>query len=292
MERATKHVIAAIIVVVALIFISIGSLVHSSGVSPPFTTVDSQSMQHGIGSQIGIIDTGDLMVVRSPSKVTINSYVEGYQNGYRAFGDYGDVIVYERGEGKNPVIHRAILYLEYNEDGTWDAPSLAGYPSDLWYATKGDGCNSLSGTLTLRNMRYTHTLDVSLDLDKLADDTPWSGYVTMGDNNTMLDQSIGISDGPVQHNRIRSVAWIEVPWLGAVKMTFAGKGTILDQQVPNTIPNLAAMCVMLLFVLIGANFLADSRIYRRERRRLIELMPPTPLFPLEPDHDIDESKKI
>lgn len=285
MERDTRNMLIVVIVVIAAVFAAFGGLVSSSGVSPPFTTVDSQSMQHGVGSQIGIIDTGDLMVVKSPDKVSILSYVEGYQSGHSSFGNYGDVIIYERGGGKNPVIHRAILYLEYNGNSTWAAPSLAGYPSELWYSTGGGDYNNLSGVLTMRDLRYTHALDVNLNLDDLAENTPWSGYITMGDNNTLFDQSIGISDGPVKIDGIKSVAWIEVPWLGSVKMLLAGKGSVLDQQVPNTIPSMAAVCVAIIFMFIGFNFLLDHRIYSAEGRALKKKETPTPPFPLEHENE-------
>ena len=61
-----------------------------------------------------------MVLVKDKNKCDIISYVEGSQTGYSTFGDYGNVIVYYRDSG-NPVIHRAFLWLDYN-NGIWSAP--------------------------------------------------------------------------------------------------------------------------------------------------------------------------
>ena len=79
-------------------------MVIHSGFGTPFSVVMSESMQHDdTRSQIGCIDTGDVVIVQSPEKADIVSYVEGTITGYSTFGDYGSVIIYERGNGHNPV---------------------------------------------------------------------------------------------------------------------------------------------------------------------------------------------
>jgi signal peptidase len=122
MRTEDRNTIIVIVIAVVIIIGGWAVISVSSGVKPPFTVVESHSMQHCSNtdheSEIGIIDTGDLILVKNPDKTDITSYVEGYQNGYEQFGDYGDVIVYKRPSG-NPVIHRAFIWLNYNGDGTW-----------------------------------------------------------------------------------------------------------------------------------------------------------------------------
>lgn len=160
MKKDTRNFVIVLAVLVAILVGGNIAVRESSGVDPPFTVVESQSMQHGNGSEIGIIDTGDMVLVKSPSKTDIVSYVEGYHSGYRSFGEYGSVIVYERSVG-NPVIHRAILWLESNGDGTWSAESLKYYTDDgsetgtsMWSCGLYNDYLNMSGTLTLYDVGY------------------------------------------------------------------------------------------------------------------------------------------
>ncbi len=127
MNKEIRNLIIAVVAIIAVIGGGWAVISTSSGVSPPFTVVESYSMQHcqenDKHSEVGIIDTGDMILVKNKDKVKIQSYVEGTQTGYKSFGDYGNVIVYYR-DGQNPVIHRAFLWLDYNGDGTWSAPAL------------------------------------------------------------------------------------------------------------------------------------------------------------------------
>ncbi|MDR2846496.1 MAG: S26 family signal peptidase [Candidatus Methanoplasma sp.] len=282
MERETKHAIVLFVALIAVVVLILGGVSHASGLNPPFTTVNSWSMQHGEESQLGVIDTGDMVLVKSPDKVDIVSYVEGSQTGYSKFGDYGDVIIYKRGADQNPVIHRAILYLEYNGNGTWNAPALKDFPGDRWSSSGGTGYNNLSGTLTISGLRYTHNINASLNLDKLAEENSHSGYVTMGDYNTAFDQSAGITAGLIENERIKSVAWIEVPWVGSIKMLWTDNASALDTMVPNSVPSLAVSLISIVFVLLALSFVYDHRTYVRIRKELEkDKMTPTPSFPLE-----------
>ncbi|MCL2148890.1 MAG: S26 family signal peptidase [Methanomassiliicoccaceae archaeon] len=283
MEKDTKHaamvVIAAAMVVVA-VFVGIS---QASGVSPFQTVVESGSMQRGIGSQIGVIDTGDVVILKDKERVEIRTFVDGYKIGYEKFGNYGDVIIYSRDIG-NPVIHRAILWLDYNGDGTWSAPSLEGYPAELWSCTGGDGYDRMWGTLYLKNMGYSGTVNANLDLDRLMRTSTTSGYLTMGDNNFGFDQPSGVSgvSGLISLDQINSVGWFEIPWIGSFKMILRGDVDTLDRLVPNTIPSLAAAFLLVIFLIVGVSFLFDHRFYRKCKRELYEEMyAPAPLFPVE-----------
>ena len=276
MEKDTKHTIATIAAVVAVIaVVFIGLFISSGSHLPQTTVVESESMQHGTGSQIGIIDTADMIILKGMDRATVTSFVEGYQTGYQAFGSYGDVIVYSRGANLNPVIHRAILWLDYNEEsGTWSAPSLAGFPSEFWSATGSEDYNDLSGTLHLKNMGYAGNVDASLNLDRLKDIYPHSGYITMGDNNTVFDQPSNITGvhGLITVEDIKSVAWIEIPWVGVFRMMLNDRMDVVDRTVPNTIPSLVASVLLVVFMLIGISFLLDKRYYGKYKKSLVEEM--------------------
>ncbi|MDR3075255.1 MAG: S26 family signal peptidase [Candidatus Methanoplasma sp.] len=286
MDKSTKHAIVIMAVAVAVIVAAFVGISKASGVSPFQTVVESGSMQHGIGSQIGVIDTGDMVVVKNKDSMVIQSFIDGYKTGYERFGNYGDVIIYNRGPDLNPVIHRAILWLDYNGNGTWSAPSLEGYPRELWLCSgspDGDYMN-LSGTLTLKNIGYVDTPDASINLDTLAAGSPTDGYLTKGDNNSRFDQPSSLAgvNGLISYDRIKSVAWFEIPWAGTFKMVFNGKTNIIDYWVPNTIPCIAASALLWIFLIVSISFLYDYRYYQKIKEELREEMnAPTPLFPVE-----------
>ena len=284
MERENRNIVIVLIavaIVAASVFIGIPAM---SGVSPPQTVVESHSMQHGGNSQIGVIDTGDIVLVKDKNKTNITSFVDGYKSGYSSFGLYGDVIIYEReGEGNN-IIHRAILWLDYNGNGTWSAPSLIGYPSDLWRCDNSTDPMSLSGKLFLKNMSYRGS-EYFIDLnDSRLSGT--SGYLTLGDNNIGFDQYEGkISNKLVSEERIVSVAWIEIPWLGAIKILISGEDrqkSELKDWASNSVPCLAISFIAFIFLLVGINFIWNHIDNIHYRKKLNEkLNAPTPLFPLE-----------
>ena len=245
--------------------------------SRPLTVVESYSMQHSDDtSYLGIIDTGDMAVMVNPDKKSVTTYVEGYQNGYSKFGAYGDVIIYHRSTG-NPVIHRAILWLDY-KDGKWSAPALRDYPADLW---ENEGTwNDLYGVLTLKKLPYKdRTLDVSTDLDRLTlDINCTSGYLTKGDKNEYFDQNSSIHLLPVKKSELKAIAGIEIPWLGCIKLLVKDKNTWM-------IPENSKVCLWMLFIdiivfiiLISVTF---EYYYNMKRRRA-----PTPPFPLEDEKGV------
>jgi len=286
-DKDVKHAVIVVIAAVIIVAVAFVGVSTASGVSPFQTVIESGSMQHGIGSEIGIIDTGDVVILKSKDKVDIRTFVDGYKTGYKKFGNYGDVIIYGRDTG-NPIIHRAILWLDYNGDGTWSAPSLKDYPSDLWSCASGDDYNKLSGWLSLTNMGYTNTIYAALDLNTLVSVKPASGYITMGDNNPGFDQPASVSgvNGLISYEQIRSVAWIEVPWVGAFKMILNDNKDALERWVPNTIPNLTAASLLVLFLIIGISFLFDYRFFWKYRKEMNEeLYAPAPLFPVEDEDD-------
>jgi signal peptidase len=269
MKKGTVAAVAVIAVIAASLIGLRFWVYDASGVDPPFTVVVSQSMQHSDDSEVGIIDTGDMVLLRSTDKHDPVTYVEGYASGYEKFGEYGDVIVYER-EGQNQVIHRAILYLEYNGDGTFTGVGLEDYVDEngdpLWSCTSGNDPNNLSGTLTLNDIgAFGKT--VTVNLTEFAADGS-SGYLTMGDNegNYTVDQLLGIADGLVTDDLVKGTAWVEIPWVGAVKLILNGDDANLRSYAPSSIWYLAASIVSFVLVIVAVGYLIDVLNGRRTFR--------------------------
>ncbi len=248
MNRGNKILIGAVGIIVLLIIGGYAGLHFVSGLDSPLSVVMSSSMQHdNYESQIGVIDTGDVMIIQDPTKADIQSYVEGTISGYKSFGDYGSVIIYERGDDVNPVIHRAIIWLEYNGNGTWSAPSLQNYQGD-WSCSQSKDFRKLSGTLTFEDITQARKT-VSINLNSLGKQ---SGYLTMGDNpetNKYFDQDAGIISHPVGTDDLRAVAIGELPWLGVIKVYMTESKRAFLEHVPNSINSLV-MLFVLIFALI------------------------------------------
>ena len=258
MDKDTKDIICVAVVAFLIIVMTTVSLMAYSGLSSPLTVVESNSMQHSKDtSSIGIIDTGDMIVMVSPDKVSVTTYVEGYKTGYQKFGLYGDVIIYKRSNGQNPVIHRAIVELIYNGDNTWSAPSLKDYSTDYWDNSGSHNWKSMTGFFTMYNLGW-RGLSATINLDDLP---KHSGYLTNGDNNilsetkTYFDQSTTIAGslGLIQDKDIKAVAGLEIPWLGCIKLELNGKNV-------NMIPQNSMPCLLVAFIDVVIFFIMLSLI--------------------------------
>jgi signal peptidase len=285
-NKETRNLIIVLAVAVMLLLGGYLGLKSYSGVQPPFTVINSGSMMHSSDSKIGIIDTGDMLVVRDPDKEGICTYVEGSKNGYTSFGEYGDVIVYKK--PNQNIIHRAMIEIELTSKTStsciWHIPSLDGF--DKWTVTNSssyaegseykDACwNPDTCEITLDSSRsgwyfwltdvgYAH-VNVPINLYDLAKhtDTGATGYLTKGDNgttNTRFDQTSGIfQDTIVQKDIIKSVAIFEVPWLGAIKLYLNGNGS----RVPS---NTTVDLFLTIFAIIAFIVLIDVLINYASRR--------------------------
>ena len=236
-----------------------------AGMWPPVYVVESASMQHSDErSYIGTIDTGDLVIVQSSDGSDVRTYVEGYLDGHRTFGDYGDVIIYER-YGRSdytPIIHRAMLRLEYNStSSSFDVPSLAALPEDKWgngLLEEGRWWN-LTEVVEIYDVGYRSAVlnvDLSELLDYYADrNLDHGGIITMGDHNIMFTggQYVGIYDQstsaicrePVMDEWIVGEAKAELPWLGLIKLWVSG-------NMPASTPDNSKTSIVVVLALIVA----------------------------------------
>lgn len=274
MNGAVRQYLTAAAAVITVVAVIVGGLALYSGMYPPFSVVNSGSMQHSDDSSIGTIDTGDMVIVQSPDKKDIVTYVEGSVSGYSKFGEYGDVIIYQ--EGNRSIIHRAMLELTLKSSSLheWYVPSLIGY--DDWNiinsngdSIKGTSWNEETGYLTIRdpyarlvltNIGYSDA-ECSVNLWNLGSkmNDGESGYLTKGDNgetNSNFDQSTGITDSLVTDDRIEAIAGIEIPWLGSVKMLVSGNG---DDVPANSIVCLSVSIVVIVALIFAVSWFFEKR---------------------------------
>jgi signal peptidase I len=216
---------------------------------PPIYVVESMSMQHGTQDQVGLINTGDLVLAQQIPNASIQPYLIAMERGYMTYGEYGDVLLYHpNGEtGVAPIIHRSLLFLVYYPgNDTYSAPDLTGltcgpgtvFDYTLSGPTSRNGCGttdlSRADTLTLHGIGWQSTnVQVSMNSGVLG---THSGFLTMGDNNFepgnygqgICDQMGGISS-LVEPGWVVGVARGMIPWFGALKLALDGN----DTEVPS-----------------------------------------------------------
>jgi signal peptidase len=238
-----------------------------TGKWPPLVVVESNSMMHGEEnlSHIGVIDTGDLVLVKKVDSVNdIETYVDGYVSGHKTYGDYGDVIVYkvDGEDSPTPIIHRTIVYLEVNPDGvSYTVDALRDLPSDKWSVSgSGDTWDHLTSTLTIREVGYSGAF-VVIDIAHLS--TPFkSGYITKGDHNSQIDQYSGRS--PVQLEWVVGMARGEIPWFGLLKLW--STHTLGSPEPENSVRNLWISIA----VVIIAPIMVDLAVTYKEKKDIRE----------------------
>ncbi len=230
-----------------MVFI-LGGLWIYAGTWPPVVVVESGSMMHSDDSSFGVIDTGDIVVVKSvDSRSDVKSFVEGEKEGYETYSDYGDVIVY-RPYGRNdvtPVIHRAMLWIDVNKSDpdawTFDIPSLDIYAlSEITDELEEYGLGHYSPAMAKH-----------------------SGFITKGDNNfdnsdnPVADQNeqYPICRQPIKVDWIEGVARGEIPWFGLIKLWATDT---LEGEAPQTsVTGLSISILVLVVVPILWDYMAE-----------------------------------
>ncbi|MCX8173539.1 MAG: S26 family signal peptidase [Thermoplasmata archaeon] len=245
-----------------------------SGLWPFLVVVESGSMQHGSDSQIGVIDTGDMVIVKKlGSGGEITTYIQGKISGYSTYGAYGDVIVYRKNghDDATPVIHRVVLFLRYNSSSNaFDIPELNSPSlvpnkdwgivgtSPRWYA--------VTGKLWIAD--YGHAkINLTINLGGILSNVAsrHDGYITLGDNNRgAVDQTNLLYRDelvqPVKFEWIVGVARGELPWFGALKLLFTGNA----QYVP---ANSWLYLQISIALIILVPFLVDYWLEKRAKRK-------------------------
>jgi signal peptidase I len=266
------------LIALAIIVLLLVSLYAYTGNWPPAYVVESDSMQHGSTDQIGLINTGDLVLAQQLGPAGITTYVQGVSSGYKTYGEFGDVLLYHPNDDLSvaPIIHRAIVYLEWNANATYSAPSLAGLPCGsaagavYRVSSHPDGCGTagLSGTLTLLGIGWTGaTVSVNLDPSALG---RHAGYLTMGDNNVILGSPpVGEPDQPslstlVETGWIVGLARGMIPWFGALKLLIDGNAGMVPTQSWEW---LGLTVIGILLVAMGVHYVLRAEGIEDERRK-------------------------
>ncbi len=273
-------------VALIVVLLVLGGLLAYTQTWPPIYVVESNSMQHGPNDVLGVINAGDLILSQKTSLSGIVTYVSAISTGYRTYGEYGDVILYQpNGAGGTPVIHRALIYLEYNPlNGTYNASSLAGLPCgnampDHFYtvSSTASGCGPygmMQGTLTLYGIGWQGA-DVPIALGPSTTGTH-SGYVTLGDDNFENPGCSGSACvGEVDQNpefklsQLVTPAWTDgvarglVPWFGGLRLLLTGNAG----EVPAQSWELMALTIVAVILAAFALHYAWKSFRPPDRRR-------------------------
>ncbi|MGC8995623.1 MAG: hypothetical protein ACP5JT_02900 [Thermoplasmata archaeon] len=257
-----------LLIIVIILILIISSLYLYSGNWPPLTIIESDSMQHGSQFTWFVLNTGDIVIVKKISNYSdIVTYVQGRLENYVSYGDYGDVIIYYSNYKEPPIIHRAILYIEWSGKN-FTFPGERNAEQQGWVIIKGYNIIILNVGPSQRNL----IINVSMYIGQ-------NGFITMGDNNLInsyrsnpnvifpqvayyaADQNIGISLHPVKLNDIegKAVGWI--PWFGAFRILLSGQSYYIKMIPVETYYYLGF--VISLTIIIG--YVADYIYYGKEK---------------------------
>lgn len=177
----------AIVAAIGLVLFAI------SGVWPPLVAIESGSMEpHMQKGDLVFLMENERLPSSEAAAAGVVTHEDGQETGYTKFGDYGDVIIFERDGGAGtPIIHRAHLYVE--EDENWYDRADQEY-------IRAENCDELRQC-----------------------PAPHDGFVTKGDNqqtNRYYDQTDRYEI--VKPEWVRGTARVRVPYLGCIRLEFSG----------------------------------------------------------------------
>lgn len=205
------------LLVIALIVIIFASVTVYSGIFPPASVVESGSMQHNDYWTPGVINTGDIVLVKKATQPLkqITTYVEGKSSNYSTYGEYGNVILYKAPTG-DIIIHRAMFYLYWNQSH----PEVRGYTNQSWI-------HITDKYVEISDVGYSHR-NLIVYVSQFVGE---NGYITVGDHNLAssatkepvydaylaADQNV-FGFPPINLSKIVGIAYGQIPWLGLIKL--------------------------------------------------------------------------
>ena len=240
-------------------------LMAYSGHDPPFSVIVSQSMQKDQNkSQIGSLDTGDMVLVRNKNRVEIRTYLEGYFTGFKTFGDYGSVIIYNT-SGNEKIIHRVLMKIEIDLDEEKKfarIPDLKNYPSV--YLNEDDDKEKIMMDFHIE--KENSDKKILIPIEKILKEMKigTEGYITMGDGSDVVDQNNQHNNKLVEYRNVDSVPVFEIPWLGSVKMIINGNGESVKKFAPNSILNLGVFTFTLIVSIFSSFALSTLHYVKRK----------------------------
>ncbi len=261
-------VISAPVIAVIVIIVAIAGVTVYSGMFPPASVVESESMQHSNSWQFGVINTGDIVIVKKVSDPQKNvvTYVQGRETGFSTYGDYGNVILYNAPLNL-VVIHRAMFYLSWSNG----SPVVEGANNQSWI--------TVTPTYVLiKDVGYAHR-NLLVNIAGFKNE---SGFITMGDHNLATasqffynssmkaymaaDENVGIIGHPVTASNIVGEAQGQIPWFGLIKLNIMRlQGT---WQYPNDVPNFSYYYLgASIFAIIVLIFFPYSEFLKKGERK-------------------------
>ena len=279
------------LVLVAVFALLLGGLYAYTGTWPPAVIVESSSMMHRDDEvsygRIGTIDPGDLVLVKnidSPDDVT--TLLDG---GRERYGLSGDVIVYFPYDDRTstPIIHRAVAYVEVAGSGTETTYRVRWNPDA---ECEGGATKSSDGRWCEYGAEGVYVPSVPIARLGSTPQTPQpykpehSGFLTKGDNpftNRNIDQVSGLSQA-VKLEWIEGKGRGELPWLGLIKLSLAGRPN--ERSPPDSWTKIGSayapsdlwtMLGISLFILVGVPLIYDA--YKAIQARRVKgrtLLPP------------------
>ncbi len=272
-----------ILIAVIVMVIVIGSLWLYTGNWPPMVVIESNSMMHGSDSNIGTIDTGDLVLVKN-SRDDIKTYVEGKKSDYMTYDSYGDVIIFRKnGVDDTPVIHRAVVRVEYNKSGHNNDAKLQNYGS---FDVPSLGLYNVTKFWISGYVPNGHNLTINLNellksFQKVGRE-PHGGYITKGDNNIQVDQLSTLTDKkgrpvePVKEDWIVGKAEGELPWFGLIKLYISGETSQKSKTPPESSVRWLFVCIALIIIIpivLDVSFTLIGKYLRKRKESESEEVP-------------------
>lgn len=235
-----RDVLVAVIAV--LIILTLMWAYTGQWFSAPMVAVESGSMMHANEpfGRLGTIDAGDMVFLVKVNKksdiVTYGSARAQGKKGPQTYGNYGDVVIYQKNElcdydlsENGQIIHRAMCWVQYNEE---------------------------YGTYTVEEYGIINKTSITIQELGLEDyKPPNSGFITKGDNpftNSLCDQAGRICKVPIKLEWIKGKARGEMPWIGTINLFF---NDLKDGNFWNggevTVYNVTSDCIVCLIILIA-----------------------------------------
>jgi len=265
-EKGKMSLIRDVAIALILVLILLTALWAYTGQwwGAPMVAIESGSMTHPNEpfGRLGTIDAGDMVLL-----VKVNSRTDVVTRGskdhgtlhrqdknYLFYGDYGDVIIYHPYgyTGGEQIIHRAMCWVEYNEDGTYTVVDYGILNED---------------SVTIPELgldKWTHPIQRP-DGTPI---TPHSGFFTKGDNNTICDQkSPDLCTEPVRVEWISGKARQEIPWIGTINLFFNDLTSGEEPTVKNVEGDSITCLIILIVILISIPISLDVYDYYKTQKK-------------------------
>lgn len=255
-DNSSVALIRDVLVAVLAVFIILMILWTYTGLwfAAPMVAIESGSMEHHTPpfGRLGTIDAGDMVlfvkVTKASDIVPHGGPVQGAQaqNDWRTYGDYGDVVIYRplNRTDVSQIIHRAMCWVDVSiKNGV------------RTYTIKDYGMYNVT-TLTIP----------ALGLMNQAPAWDHSGFLTKGDNNSIIDEISPICPQPVELGWISGKARMEIPWIGTINLFF--NDLFHGTHTVNNVHEDSLICLgLVLAILISIPIILDVHDYLRKKKK-------------------------